>query len=189
MSRFERFVKAVYGEDTLEHNLDDIANALGNKGSTSREVIRNYFLKDFYKDHVKTYQKRPIYWLFDSGKENGFKALIYLHRYDEDTVGRVRADYLHKTQAAIENAIANCDVVLESNAPAIDKAKAVKQKEKLVKQLAETRIYDQAIAHIAHQRISLDLDDGVVANYAKFQGIEVSFEGKKSVKVNLLRKI
>lgn len=189
VARFVKFVKVVYGEDTLEENLDFIANALGNKGSTSREVIRNYFLKDFYKDHVKTYQKRPIYWLFDSGKENGFKALIYLHRYNEDTVGRVRADYLHKTQAAIENAIAHCDVVLESNASASDKAKAVKQKEKLVKQLAETRIYDQAIAHIAHQRISLDLDDGVVANYAKFQGVVVSSEGKKSVKVDLLGKI
>ena len=189
VDRFVKFVKVVYGEDTLEENLDFIAEALGNKGSTSREVIRNYFLKAFYKDHVKTYQKRPIYWLFDSGKENGFKALIYLHRYNEDTVGRVRADYLHKTQAAIENAIAHCDVVLESNASASDKAKAVKQKEKLVKQLAETRIYDQAIAHIAHQRVSLDLDDGVVANYAKFQGIVVSSEGKKSVKVDLLGKI
>jgi len=96
---------------------------------------------------------------------------------------------LHKTQAAIENAIANCDVVLESNAPASDKAKAVKKKGKLVKQLAETRIYDQAIAHIAHQRIPLDLDEGVVVNYAKFQGIEISSEGKKSVKVDLLGKI
>ena len=189
VSCFVRFVKVVYGEDTLEENLDFIANALGNKGSTSREVIRNYFLKDFYKDHVKTYQKRPIYWLFESGKENGFKALVYLHRYNEDTVGRVRADYLHKTQASIENAIANCDIVLESNAPASDKAKAVKQKGKLVKQFAETRIYDQAIAHIAHQRIPLDLDDGVVVNYAKFQGIEVASEGKKSVKVDLLGKI
>lgn len=184
-----KYVKVVYGEDTLEENLEFIASALGNKGRTSREVIRNYFLKDFYKDHVKTYQKRPIYWLFDSGKENGFKALIYLHRYNEDTVGRVRADYLHKTQAAIENAIANCDVVLESNALGSDKAKAVKLKEKLVKQLAETRIYDQAIAHIAHQRISLDLDDGVVANYAKFQGVVVASEGKKSVKVDLLGEI
>jgi len=189
VSRFVRFVKVVYGEDTIEENLDFIANAFGNKGSTSLEVIRNYFLKDFYKDHVKTYQKRPIYWLFDSGKENGFKALIYLHRYNDDTVGRIRADYLHKSQAAIENTIANCNVILESDAPASDKAKAVKQKEKLVKQLAETRIYDQAIAHIAHQRISLDLDDGVVANYAKFQGIEVSSEGKKSLKVDLLAKI
>jgi len=189
VSRFVNFVKVVYGQDALEENLDYIANALGNKGDTSREVICNYFLKDFYRDHMKTYQKRPIYWLFDSGKENGFKALIYLHRYNEDTVGRVRADYLHRTQAVIENAIAHCDTVLESKASASDKAKAVKQKGKLVKQLAETRIYDQAIAHIAHQRISIDLAAGVVANYAKFQGIEISSEGKRSLKVDLLGKI
>ena len=184
--RFVEFVKTVYGEDTLEENLDFIAAALGKKGNTSREIIRNYFLKDFYLDHVKIYQKRPIYWMFDSGKENGFKALIYLHRYNEDTVGRVRTDYLHKAQTAIENAIDRCDIVSESNASPGDKAKAVKRKEKLVKQLAETRLYDQAIAHIALKRIPLDLDDGVVVNYTKFQGIEVATEGKKPVKVNLL---
>ena len=189
VARFVEFVKVVYGQETLEDNLDFIAEALGNKGNTSREVIRNYFIKDFYADHVRVYQKRPIYWLFDSGKENGFKALIYMHRYDQDTVGRVRADYLHKAQAYIENAISHCDVVRESNAPASEKAKAVKQKEKLVKQLAETRLYDQAIAHIAHRRIAIDLDDGVAANYAKFQGIEVANEGKKTVKIDLLAKI
>lgn len=98
VGRFVEFVKTVYGTDTLEENLDFIANALGNKGDTSREVIRNYFLKDFYADHLKVYQKRPIYWLFDSGSKNGFKALIYMHRYDADTVGRVRTDYLHRAQ-------------------------------------------------------------------------------------------
>lgn len=184
--RFAEFVKIVYGEETLEENLDFIATALGNKGKTSREIIRNYFLKDFYPDHVKIYQRRPIYWMFDSGKENGFKALIYLHRYNEDTVGRVRTDYLHKVQTVIENAIDRCDIVTESDASPSDKAKAVKRKEKLVKQLAETRLYDQAIAHIALKRIPLDLDDGVIVNYAKFQGIEVATEGKKPVKINLL---
>ncbi|MHA0855676.1 BREX-1 system adenine-specific DNA-methyltransferase PglX [Paenibacillus sp. CMAA1364] len=189
VARLVEFVKVVYGADTLEENLDFIAEALGIKGNTSREVIRNYFLKDFYKDHLKVYQKRPIYWLFDSGKENGFKALIYIHRYNEDTVGRVRTDYLHKTQAAIENAITHCDMVLESSASASDKAKAVKQKGKLIKQLSETRIYDQAIAHIAHKRISIDLDDGVKVNYGKFQGVEVANEGKKSAKIDLLGKV
>lgn len=189
VARFIDFVKAAFGEDTLEENLDFIAKALGNPGSTSREIIRNYFLRDFYIDHVRIYKKRPIYWLFDSGRGNGFKALIYMHRYNEDTVGRVRTDYLHKTQAAIENAIAHCDIVLESSAAASEKAKAVKQKEKLTKQLAEVRFYDQAIAHIAYQRIPLDLDDGVKVNYTKFQGVEVSREGKKTVKVNLLGKI
>ena len=189
VTRFVEFIKVVYGQETLEENLDFTAQALGNKGNTSREIIRNYFLKDFYADHVKVYQKRPIYWLFDSGKENGFKALMYMHRYDQDTVGRVRADYLHKAQAFIENAISHCDVVRESNAPASEKAKAVKQKEKLVKQLAETRLYDQAIAHIAYQRIAIELDDGVVVNYAKFQGVEVANEGKKAVKIDLLAKV
>lgn len=189
VARLVNFVKVVYGEETLEENLDFIANALGNKGNTSREVLRNYFLKDFYKDHVKIYLKRPIYWLFDSGKENGFKALIYMHRYDADTVGRVRTDYLHKIQAKLEDGINHANLVLTSDAPASDKASAVKKKEKLIKQLAETQLYDQAIAHIALQRIPIDLDDGVKVNYAKFQDVEVSSEGKKAVKVNLLAKI
>jgi hypothetical protein len=189
VARLVNSVKVVYGEETLEENLDFIAGALGNKGNTSRDVIRNYFLKDFYKDHLKIYQKRPIYWLFDSGKENGFKALIYMHRYDEDTVGRVRTDYLHKIQAKLEDGINHANLVLTSEAPASDKASAVKKKEKLIKQLAETQLYDQAIAHIALQRIPIDLDDGVKVNYAKFQDVEVSSEGKKAVKVNLLAKI
>ena len=189
VTRFVEFVKVVYGADTLEENLAFVADALGNKGASSREVIRNYFLKDFYKDHCKTYQKRPIYWLFDSGKQDGFKALIYLHRYDQDTVGRVRADYLHKQQGFLENAIANCDYILQSDQSAREKAEATKKKDKLVKQLAETRTYDQALAHIALQRIPLDLDDGVKVNYEKFQGIEVKNEGTKPVNIDLLAKI
>lgn len=189
VTRFTEFVRVVYGADTLEQNLDFVAQALGNKGDTSREIIRNYFLKDFYKDHCKTYQKRPIYWLFDSGKQDGFKALIYLHRYDPDTVGRVRVDYLHKQQGFLESAIANCEYILQTSANARDKADATKKKGTLVKQLAETRLYDQALAHIALQRIPLDLDDGVKVNYEKFQGIEVKNEGTKAVKIDLLGKI
>lgn len=189
VGRFIEFVKVTYGEDTLEENLDFIAKALGGKGDTSRQIIRNYFIKDFYKDHVKTYQKKPIYWMFDSGKENGFKALIYTHRYNEDTVARVRADYLHKVQKAIENAIEGADIIIDSDISLAQKAKAVKQKEKLVKQLAETRNYDAAIAHVASKRIGIDLDDGVTVNYAKFQGVELSREGKKAVKIDLLSKI
>jgi len=187
--RFVEFVKVSFGAETVEENLDFIAKALGNKGNTSREIIRNYFIKDFYKDHVKIYQKKPIYWLFDSGKENGFKALIYMHRYDQDTVGKVRANYLHRTQKAIENSISRADMIMDSAANPAQKAKAVKDKEKLVKQLAETRIYDAAIGHIANQRIAIDLDDGVTVNYAKFQGVEISSEGKKTSKINLLGKI
>ena len=187
--RFVEFVKIAYGEDTLKENLDFIANALGNKGDTSREVIRNYFLKDFYTDHLKVYQKRPIYWLFDSGKQNGFKALIYMHRYDADTVGRVRTDYLHRAQKYVETAMQSAQYTIDNASSASEKSKATKAVTKYTKQLAEMKIYDEAIAHIANQRIEIDLDDGVKVNYAKFQGIEVAQEGKKALKVDLLAKL
>ena len=166
VSRFVEFVKTVYGADTLEENLDFIANALGNKGNTSREVIRNYFLKDFYTDHSKIYQKRPIYWLFDSGKQNGFKALIYMHRYDADTVGRVRTDYLHRAQKYVETAMQSAQYTIDNASSASEKSKATKAVTKYTKQLAEMKIYDEAIAHIANKRIEIDLDDGVKVNYA-----------------------
>ena len=191
---FEDFIKTVYGKDTLETNLDFIAKALGNKGNTSREVIRNYFLNDFFKDHCNTYSvtgsgKRPIYWLFDSGKQNGFKALIYMHRYDADTVGRVRTDYLHKAQKYVETAMQSAQYTIDNATSASEKSKATKAVTKYTKQLAEMKIYDEAIAHVANQRIEIDLDDGVKVNYAKFQGVEVAQEGKKTLKVDLLAKI
>lgn len=189
VTRFVEFVKTIYGADTLEENLDFIANALGNKGDTSREVIRNYFLKDFYADHLKTYQKRPIYWLFDSGKQNGFKALIYMHRYDADTVGRVRTDYLHWAQKYVETAMQSAQYTIDNASSASEKSKATKAVTKYTKQLAEMKIYDEAIAHIANKRIEIDLDDGVKVNYEKFQGVEVAQEGKKALKVDLLAKI
>lgn len=187
-------MKIVYGEKSLETNLDFIAKALGNKGNTSREVIRNYFLNDFFKDHCNTYSvtgsgKRPIYWLFDSGKQNGFKALIYMHRYDADTVGRVRTDYLHKAQKYVETAMQSAQYTIDNATSASEKSKATKAVTKYTKQLAEMKIYDEAIAHVANQRIEIDLDDGVKVNYAKFQGVEVAQEGKKALKVDLLAKI
>ena len=189
VARFVEFVKTVYGADTLEENLDFIANALGNKGDTSREVIRNYFLKDFYADHLKVYQKRPIYWLFDSGKQNGFKALIYMHRYDTDTVGRVRTDYLHRAQKYVETAMQSAQYTIDNASSASEKSKATKAVTKYTKQLAEMKIYDEAIAHIANKRIEIDLDDGVKVNYAKFQGVEIAQEGKKALKIDLLAQI
>lgn len=189
VGRFVEFVETVYGKDTLEENLDFIAQALGNKGNSSREVIRNYFIKDFYKDHLKVYQKRPIYWLFDSGKQNGFKALIYMHRYDADTVGKVRTDYLHRAQNYVETAMKSAEYTIENTSVASEKSKAMKAVSKYTKQLAEMQTYDQAIAHVANQRIEIDLDDGVKVNYAKFQGVEVAQEGKKALKVDLLAKI
>lgn len=189
VSRFVEFVKTVYGAETLEENLQFIADALGNKGDSAREVIRNYFLKDFYADHLRIYQKRPIYWMFDSGKENGFKALIYMHRYEADTVSRVRTDYLHRAQNYVETAMQSAQYTIENSSSASEKSKATKAVSKYTKQIAEMRIYDEAIAHIANRRIEIDLDDGVKVNYEKFQGVEVAQEGKKALKVDLLAKI
>ena len=173
---FVAFVKKVYGVETLEENLDFIARALGNKGDTSREIIRNYFLKDFFKDHCKIYQKRPIYWLFDSGKANGFKALIYMHRYDENTIGNLRIDYLHKMQRVYEREIVRMQETIDNSTNAREVAAAEKRKDKLTKQLQETKDYDEKIAHLALARIVIDLDDGVKVNYEK---VQTGTEGKK----------
>lgn len=125
---FVDFIRKVYGEDTVEQNMDFIANVLGNKGDTARRTVRAYFTNDFYKEHVKTYQKRPIYWQFESGKENGFKALIYMHRYNTDTVGVVRTEYLHKLQSAYENALDNCSYIIEESQDAREKSMQMKRK-------------------------------------------------------------
>ena len=174
VSRLCTWLKAVYGADTLEANLDYIAKALGNKGSTSREIIRNYFLNDFFKDHCQTYSvtgsgKRPIYWLFDSGKQNGFKALVYLHRYTPDTIGNLRIDYLHKMQRVYESEINRMQDMMDHSGNAREVAAASKRKDKLAKQLKECREYDEKISHLALSRIELDLDDGVKVNYRKLQ--------------------
>lgn len=172
---FCAWLKKVYGEDTLEENLDFIVNALGNKGKTSREVIRNYFLTDFIKDHIKTYQKRPIYWLFDSGKQNGFKALVYMHRWNADTIGNVRVEYLHRIQRVYEKEITRMQEIIDNSHDNKEISNATKRKEKLQKQIKETKDYDAKIAHLALSRIDIDLDDGVKVNYEKVQ----TADGKK----------
>ena len=172
---FCAWLKKVYGEDTLEENLDFIANALGNKGKTSREVIRNYFLSDFIKDHIKTYQKRPIYWLFDSGKQNGFKALVYMHRWNADTIGNVRVEYLHRIQRVYEKEIIRMQEIIDNSHDNKEISNATNRKEKLQKQIKETKDYDAKIAHLALSRIDIDLDDGVKVNYEKVQ----TADGKK----------
>ena len=194
VTRFVEFIRTVYGNKSLESNLDYIAKALGNKGNTSREVIRNYFLNDFFKDHCSTYSvtgsgKRPIYWLFDSGRQNGFKCLIYLHRYNQDTVGLIRSMYFRKAQDAIENAMKNAEYVINTSSSAVERANATKKRDKYIKQLNEMRPYYQALTHIALQRIPMDLDDGVKKNYQLFQGVEISGEGTKNQKIDLLAKI
>ena len=176
VTRLCNWLKVVYGEETLEENLDFIAKALGSKGDSSREIIRNYFLKDFFKDHCKIYQKRPIYWLFDSGKQNGFKALIYLHRYTPDTIGNLRVDYLHKMQRVYESEINRMQDMIDHSTNAREVSISTKRKEKLQKQLKECRDYDEMIAHLALSRIELDLDDGVKVNYEK---VQTGSDGKK----------
>ena len=194
VTRFVEFIRTVYGNESLEGNLDFIAKTLGNKGKTSREVIRNYFLNDFFKDHCSTYSvtgsgKWPIYWLFDSGKQNGFKCLIYIHRYNQDTVGLIRSMYFRKTQDAIENAMRNAEYVINTSSSAVERATATRKRDKYIKQLNEMRPYYQALTHIALQRIPMDLDDGVKKNYQLFQGVEISGEGTKNQKINLLAKL
>ena len=174
VTRLCTWLKAVYGESAIEANLDFIADALGGKGNTSREIIRNYFLNDFFKDHCSTYSvtgsgKRPIYWLFDAGKQNGFKAIIYLHRYDADTIGNLRIDYLHLLQRIYESESKRMQSTIDSANSPREVALASKRKEKLQKQLKECHEYDEKIAHLALSRIELDLDDGVKVNYRKIQ--------------------
>ncbi|WP_419016366.1 hypothetical protein [Hominenteromicrobium sp.] len=166
---FIDFVRTVYGEETLEQNLAFIAEALGGKG-TSREVIRTYFLKDFYKDHCQTYKKRPIYWLFDSGKKNGFKCLVYMHRYQPDLLARIRTDYVHEQQERYRAQIGYANDALVS-AERGERVRLDKRIKKLNDQLKETIAYEENLHHLADQMIKIDLDDGVKVNYAKFQDV------------------
>ena len=169
VNRFVEFVKTVYGAGTLDENLKFIADALGDKGQP-KDVIRNYFLNDFYIDHCKIYQKRPIYWLFDSGKKNGFKCLIYMHRYQPDTIARIRTDYVHEQQARYRTAIADLEKRIEG-ASTSERVKLNKKLTVLQTQDAEIGIYEEKIHHLADQMISIDLDDGVKHNYAIFQDV------------------
>lgn len=169
VGRFVKFLEAVYGKDTLDANLKFIADALGGKGQP-KDIIRNYFLNDFYNDHCKIYQKRPIYWQFDSGKKNGFKCLIYMHRYQPDTIARIRTDYVHEQQGRYRTAIADLEKRMEGVSTS-DRVKLSKQLATLQAQAAEIHDYEEKIHHLADQYISIGLDDGVKVNYAKFQDV------------------
>ena len=172
VERFKTFIKTVYGDNTFNENMDFIAEALGKKGTeTSEETIRRYFVNDFFNDHVKMYQKRPIYWLLDSGKKNGFKALIYMHRYNENLIPKARLDYLHRVQTTYEKLLSDVNYRLTTELSMIDKKEAKNRQADLNAKLNEIKEYDEKIAHIANQRISIDLDDGVKVNYEKFKDI------------------
>lgn len=169
VGRFIKFIETVYGKQSLEANLRFIADALGGKGQP-KEVIRSYFLNDFYSDHCKIYQKRPIYWQFDSGKKNGFKCLIYMHRYREDTIARIRTDYVHEQQSRYRTAIADLEQRMASASTA-ERVKLTKQLKKLQEQAEEIHVYEERIHHLADQMISIDLDDGVKHNYEIFKDV------------------
>lgn len=164
-----KWVEVVYGKETLEENLKFIAEALGGKG-TPREVIRNYLLNGFYADHLKIYQKRPIYWLFSSGKKNGFKALIYMHRYQPDLLARMRTDYVHEQQERYRTQLTMLEESVDSAAPS-ERVRINKQIAKLRDQSLEIQKFEEKVHHLADQMISIDLDDGVKVNYAKFQDV------------------
>lgn len=167
--RFIEFVRTVYGADTLEENLKFVADALGGKG-TPREVIRSYFLNGFYVDHLKTYQKRPIYWLFDSGKKNGFKALVYMHRYQRDLLARLRTDYVHEQQERYRTQLTQIADALDHAASSV-RVKLTKKQKKFQDQAAELQKYEEKVHHLADMNIEIDLDDGVKHNYALFADV------------------
>lgn len=169
VGRFVEFMRVAYGAETLEENLRFVADALGGKG-TSRDVIRSYFLKEFFKDHCQTYKKRPIYWQFDSGKKNGFKALIYMHRYQPDLLARVRTDYVHQQQERYRAQVSYAEDAL-ATAEKGNRVKLEKRISKLNDQLREASEFEEKVHHLADQMIEIDLDDGAKVNYAKFQDV------------------
>lgn len=169
VGNFVEWVRVTYGDETLEENLRYVADALGGKGSP-RQVIRDYFVKEFYRDHCQTYKKRPIYWLFDSGKKNGFKALVYMHRYRPDLLARLRTDYVHEQQERYRTQIAHLEEA-EAAASGAERTRATKALKKLRDQLDETTAFGEKVHHLADQMIEIDLDDGVKVNYAKFQDV------------------
>ena len=169
LGKFVKWVEVVYGKETLEANLKFIADALGGKG-TPREAIRSYFLNGFYDDHLKTYQKRPIYWQFSSGKKNGFKALIYMHRYQPDLLARMRTDYVHEQQERYRTQLTMLEDAARAASPS-ERVKINKQIAKIKDQALEIGQFEEKIHHLADQMIAIDLDDGVKVNYAKFQDV------------------
>lgn len=195
IERLQEFIGVIFGKNNINESIHFIAKALSiYKDESDIDAIRRYFLEEFFQDHCSrcattSSGKRPYYWLFDSGKENGFKCLIYMHRYDKDLVGRIRSNYLSTAQSAIEYAQNNVEYIIQTSPSSVDKALAIKKRDKYIKQLNEIKMYYQALSHVALQKIELNLDDGVKVNYAKFQGIEISNEGEKKQTIDLLAKI
>lgn len=172
VTRLVDFVQVTFSEETLEENLDFVADAIGRKkNETAREALRRYFLNDFYKDHVQVYKKRPIYWLFTSGKEKAFNCLIYMHRYDKTTLSRIRTDYLHEVQIRMDAGKKDLLNIIEGDSTTKEISDAKKELKSLDKKIDELKAYDELLHHMADMQIEIDLDDGVVMNYEKFNGL------------------
>ncbi len=185
-ARIIELIKHIYGEDTYRANIDFIAETLGKKqNESSEETLNRYLCDDFYNDHLKIYQKRPIYWMFSSGKNNGFKCLIYLHRYNEDTLARINSKYFLNESARLKREIEELSIQIET-ASEKDKIRLEKEKKLVEAKYKEMIEYGQVLDHMANQYIQLDLDDGVKVNYAKFQGIEIINDSGAKVKKDLL---
>jgi type II restriction/modification system DNA methylase subunit YeeA len=168
-TRFQEFLIACWGKDTLEENMKFVADSLEPKqGETPEETIRRYFCDNFFKNHLKMYKKRPIYWLFSSGKEKAFQALVYLHRYNEQTLSKMRTDYVLPLQGKMSNEEKRFDAQIDTASTPAERNRYKKELEKLKKKQVELRKFDELLHHYADKRISLDLDDGVKVNYGKF---------------------
>jgi len=172
VSKFIEFVKIIFGEKTLNKNLDYVAETLGKRsGESSRDTIRRYFLNDFYKDHVQTYKKRPIYWLITSGKQKAFNALIYMHRYDKNTLSRIRTDYVHPLQHKLEVEKNRAEEDLSLATKASERNPINKKISNIDKQIDELKKFEEVLHDYADKQIEIDLDDGVVHNYGMFKGL------------------
>jgi hypothetical protein len=172
VSRFIDFVQVTFGAENLPKNLEFIVNNLGKKkDETAKETIRRYFLNEFFKDHLQIYKKRPIYWLFTSGKEKAFNCLIYMHRYDKTTLSRIRTDYLHEYQIRLDGEKESLQNIIEGDSTTTEISNAKKDLKVLDKKITDLKEYDELLHHMADMQIEIDLDDGVVVNYEKFNGL------------------
>lgn len=172
VTKFIEFVEVTFSKETLEQNLEFISKSVEKKDNeTAREALRRYFLNEFYKDHIRIYRKRPIYWLFTSGKEKAFNCIIYMHRYDKTTLSRIRTDYLHKVQIRMDAEKKDLLHIIEGDSSTKEISNAKKELKSLDKKIDELKIYDEKLHHMADMQIEIDLDDGVAANYAKFEGL------------------
>ena len=182
-------LKLIYGEDSYRQNIDFIAESIGRNNNESAEEALNRYLNDgFFADHLKIYQKRPIYWLFSSGKNSGFKCLVYMHRYTSDTLARVNSRYFLPESTRLKNDLEELSGRL-ARAEGRDRTRLERERQKLAASYNEAIEYGQVLDHMANQYIEIDLDDGVKTNYAKFQSVEMVTDSGNKVKKDLLAPI